>query len=158
MIPRWQQWVLFCRRPFLVYPSAADKQTIRLNRGAVVQALRRGPSPHKTSVASPHPQTGHQWNAAPGILPQLTGCRAAAGWNMIRPLSKHAFHYGCVQGRTVSGNTSNWEKSSPSLLCSVEVKWAQHSFGLGDLLHAIYIHFNFVITVDNGSFIFIVKL
>lgn len=65
--------------PFLVYPSATDKQTIHLIQGAIVQALCSGLSPYKATVASPHPQTGHRWNAAPGILPQLTGCRAAAG-------------------------------------------------------------------------------
>ena len=61
---------------FFVYPSATDKQTIQ---GVIVQAACRGPSPYKASLASPHPQTGHRWNAAPGILPQLAGCRAAAG-------------------------------------------------------------------------------
>lgn len=84
---------------FLVYPSATDKQTIHVIQGVIVQAACHGPSPYKASVASPHPQTGHRWNAAPGILPQLAGCRAAAAWNMIRPLSKHALHCGCVQGQ-----------------------------------------------------------
>lgn len=60
----------------------------------------------------PHPQTGHWWNAVPGILPQLAGRGAAAGWNMISPLSKHVFLHGCVQGRVDSGNASDREESS----------------------------------------------
>lgn len=108
---------------FLVYPSATDKQTIHVIQGVIVQAACHGPSPYKASVASPHPQTGHRWNAAPGILPQLAGCRAAAAWNTIRPLSKHALHCGCVQGRADSGNTSNWEKSSFGPLSHSVLSW-----------------------------------
>lgn len=62
----------------------------------------------------PHPQTGHWWNAAPGILPQHAGSGAAAGWNMIRPLSKHVFLHGCVQGRADNGNASGREEASCS--------------------------------------------
>lgn len=98
-----------------VAPERCFLLFIRLPQGVMVEALSRGhalhPLPPHTHTA-PHPQTGHWWNAAPGILPQLAGHGAAAGWNMIRPLSKHVFLHGCVQGCTDRGNASHGEKSS----------------------------------------------
>lgn len=67
-----------CLETPLVYPSAADKHT-----NYPIQAFCRGLSSTQSCrgrpLSTPTPQTGHRWNAAPGILPQLTGCRAAAG-------------------------------------------------------------------------------
>lgn len=158
MIPRWLQWDVLCQRLFLVYPSAADKQTIRpLRAGDSSGALSWSLSIQSHCGQPPPP--GHWWNAAPGILPQLTGCRAAAGWNMIRPLSKHAFHYGCVQGRTDSGNTSNCEQCS---LWPAALSWMLIStafLGSDDSSRAIYVRLRrarSVITADNDSMIFVV--
>lgn len=146
---------------FLVCASATDKQMTHLIWGVIVQPvmlslpLSLSLPPYKASLAGPHPQTGHRWNAAPGILPQLAGRGAAAGWNMIRPLSKHAFHYGCVQGRAHSGNTSDRGKVLPGLCCGHGIP------PLGWFITSDYINpriaYSFcVIAADNDSFIFII--
>lgn len=78
----------------LIYPDDTSDVCfllfIHLPQGVIVEALSRGHAlhllpPHTQTHAHttprhatpPHPQTGHWWNAAPGILPQLAGHGAA---------------------------------------------------------------------------------
>lgn len=65
----------------LVYPCVADKQTAyriwaRCRGLSSTQSCRAAARQPPSFHITPTPQTGHRWNAAPGILPQL--CRAAA--------------------------------------------------------------------------------
>lgn len=101
-----------CLETPLVYPSVADKHT-----NCPIQAFCRGLPPHKAAVASPSaPPPPRQ--ATGGMLRLVFSHSSQAaglqrGWNMIGPLSKHALYHGCVQGRTDSGNASNWGKVLP---------------------------------------------
>lgn len=70
------------------------------------------PLPIQSLCGQPPPPDRPPVECCAWYSPRARRLRAAAGWNMIGPLSKHAFHYGCVLSCTDSGNTSDWEKSS----------------------------------------------
>lgn len=137
---KWDQPQTFCvitqrvelqQDVLLVYPSVvhAHKQTTRFYLEAIVQPVGLSwPLAVRTKPLwpSPHPHASHRWNAAPGILPEFTGPLAAAAWNTIRPLSKHAFHYGCVLH-------CHWQRKHLKLVKCPPL--AQNSSPFIDLLH-----------------------
>lgn len=96
----------------LVYPSAADKHTNYLIQ-AFCRSLSSTQSCHGRPLTPPPPRqaTGGMLRLVFSHSSQAAGLQR--GWNMIGPLSKHALCHGCVQGRTDSGNASNWGKVLP---------------------------------------------
>lgn len=121
---------MFSSENFLVHPFATGIWTYLIQR-VIVQAVCHGPSPYKGSLASPHPQTGHRWNAAPGILPE-----PAVGWNMIRLCLNMCFTMG-VFCTVLTVETPPVGKTPPSACCE-QLIFNEHSIA----------RFGWVITSD----------
>lgn len=80
----------------------------------IVHLVCYGLSPYKASPASPHPQTGYWWNAAPGIFSELTGW--GLQWAEIRssPCLNMHFTMG-VFSAALTAEAPRIEKSSHSV-------------------------------------------